>query len=229
MGDPARIAQVGLAGGGFRNEGVVTLADAEAVRQLAVDGYVGDIVRSQLRAADLLLLNKTDLVSSAELTELHAWLAKEVPDARVLECRQGRVSPSLLFGPSVPAADQSAVQSQSNVDSNADGDEFNPASNFISSCFSSTLRLSRNALEEALNTLPPQVIRGKGFVFLDQEDGPRLLQICGKRWTLGRPGEPKAAERSRIVFIAVVQQPDASFDPWRHFSKAIVDKTPNFE
>ncbi|MGN5478902.1 GTP-binding protein [Cupriavidus basilensis] len=52
VGDPSRIAQIGRAGAGFRCEGVVTVADAEAVRRLAADRYVGDTVRAQLRAAD---------------------------------------------------------------------------------------------------------------------------------------------------------------------------------
>jgi len=44
-------------------EGVVVLMDAETVRSAAGDRYVGDTVMRQLAQADLLLLNKTDLLT----------------------------------------------------------------------------------------------------------------------------------------------------------------------
>lgn len=99
VGDPARIAQLGRAGGGFRSEGVVTVADAEAVRRLAGDRYVGDTVRAQLRAADLVLLNKADLVGAGELDALRGWLGTQVPDARVIACQHGQVDARLILGP----------------------------------------------------------------------------------------------------------------------------------
>ncbi|WP_439684553.1 CobW C-terminal domain-containing protein [Cupriavidus oxalaticus] len=220
VGDPARIAQLGRAGGGFRSEGVVTVADAEAVRRLARDRYVGDTVRAQLRAADLVLLNKADLVAAAELDALRSWLATQVPDARVIACRHGQVDPRLILGPALGAIDVAAGERAGDVTADTDTDTDHAAA-FAGSSFASSIRFRRAALEGALDALPPQVLRGKGMVFLEGEDSPRLLQICGKRWTLERPGPPEAAVRSRIVFIAARQSGGAAFDPWRHFGPAL--------
>ncbi|ODV42824.1 hypothetical protein AWV79_23455 [Cupriavidus sp. UYMMa02A] len=59
------------------------------------------------------------------------------------------------------------------------------------------------------------------MVFLEGEDAPRLLQICGKRWTIEPPEPPQSPARSRIVFIATRQPVVTPFDPWRHFAPAL--------
>ncbi|QRQ86865.1 CobW family GTP-binding protein [Cupriavidus oxalaticus] len=221
VGDPARIAQLGRAGGGFRSEGVVTVADAEAVRRLAGDRYVGDTVRAQLRAADLVLLNKADLVGAGELDALRGWLGTQVPDARVIACQHGQVDARLILGPAPGAIEAAARAGAGREGGHGVAMDTDHAAAFSGSSFASSIRFRRAALEGALNALPPQVLRGKGMVFLEGEDSPRLLQICGKRWTLERPGPPEAAARSRIVFIAAKQAEGATFDPWRHFSPAL--------
>jgi G3E family GTPase len=45
----------------------------------------------QLAAADLILLNKIDLVTTDVLAGRAAWLRAKYPDARVVPCRQGRL------------------------------------------------------------------------------------------------------------------------------------------
>ena len=63
VSDPGRIAQVGMADPLLQLEGVVVLVDAGAIRETAADPLLADTVLRQLRAADLLVLNKTDLVA----------------------------------------------------------------------------------------------------------------------------------------------------------------------
>ena len=60
VAEPGKIAQNAH---GFRLplEGVIVLADAEQIRAQAANRYVGDVVRRQLRQADLIVLNKVDL------------------------------------------------------------------------------------------------------------------------------------------------------------------------
>jgi len=52
---------------------------------------ITDLLIDQVEFANVLVLNKTDLVSEAELAELSAILAKLNPDARRVQARQGRV------------------------------------------------------------------------------------------------------------------------------------------
>ena len=48
-------------------EGVIVLVDAEQIREKAANKYVGDTVSANSEGADLLVLNKVDLVSYGQL------------------------------------------------------------------------------------------------------------------------------------------------------------------
>lgn len=222
VGDPARIAQLGRAGGGYRGDGVVTVLDASAIRQLAADEYVGDTVRAQLHAADLLLLNKTDLVDSRELEALRAWLATVNPAAPVAECQHGRIDPRVILGPDAGRADLDELAAAPAV---GDDPGIDHATRFTASSLVSKVRFRRALLEARLDALPQRVLRAKGMVFLDHEPGPRLLQVCGRRWTLSPPASPAGDTRSRVVFIAVKDALEPAFDPSAHFKAAMVDGT----
>ncbi|MGE8641526.1 MAG: CobW family GTP-binding protein, partial [Achromobacter sp.] len=63
VSDPSRIAQVGMCDPLLQLEGVVVLVDVANVRALAADPLLSDTVARQLKAADLLVLNKTDLAT----------------------------------------------------------------------------------------------------------------------------------------------------------------------
>ena len=96
---PRAVARTVSLAGGLATDAVVVLADAETVRERAADRYVGDTVLGQLREADLLVLNKVDLVGTEALARLHQWLRTNAPQAAVLDARRGAVAPALLYGP----------------------------------------------------------------------------------------------------------------------------------
>ncbi|MDX1377138.1 MAG: GTP-binding protein, partial [Burkholderiales bacterium] len=66
-------------------DAVVVLADAQGVRARAADRYLADTIERQLRAADIVVLNKVDLVDPAERAALRDWLGAAAPGARVLD------------------------------------------------------------------------------------------------------------------------------------------------
>jgi G3E family GTPase len=69
IADPAPISHHALTPG-FDLDGVVVLLDAETVRRRERHPVVGRTIRRQLAAADVLVLNKIDVVSAAQLDEL---------------------------------------------------------------------------------------------------------------------------------------------------------------
>ncbi len=95
--DPAQIAAYGHTPG-LRLDAVVVVADAEQVQRLAEDRWVADTVRRQLAAADLLVLNKIDLLTSTtDVDELCDWLHDTSPRAAVVRARQAAVPADVLF------------------------------------------------------------------------------------------------------------------------------------
>src|SRR5919108_1523699 len=64
-----------------RLDGIITVADADALVRFP---QLGHTTRMQIEAADLILLNKVDLVSAAELEQAKAALSRLNPMAPIL-------------------------------------------------------------------------------------------------------------------------------------------------
>ncbi len=95
VADPGRIADLGVLDPRLDRDGVVVVVDAGSVRERAADRRVGDTITRQLVAADLLLLNKTDLAD--DVAALRRWLSAQSP-APVIEATHAEVPVDLLFG-----------------------------------------------------------------------------------------------------------------------------------
>jgi len=95
----------------FRIDGIVVLVDADTVRARVDDVYVGDTIRRQLAAADLLVVNRCDLVGPEDLATTLRWLAVEAPAAHRIQTSRGIVAADIILGlgdgaaaaPSLPA------------------------------------------------------------------------------------------------------------------------------
>ena len=85
---------------GLAIEGVIALADAETIEQRARDRYMADTVRAQLAGADIIILNKIDLVSPESAAATSRWLAGIVPGARVLPARNAKIPGDIILGQS---------------------------------------------------------------------------------------------------------------------------------
>lgn len=110
VADPAQIAAYGHTPG-LRLDAVVVLADAEQIRRQANDRWVADTVRRQLATADLLVLNKIDLLprdgeraGTDSSTALSDWLRTVAPQAAVIGARRAAVPLDVLFGTRHPEA-----------------------------------------------------------------------------------------------------------------------------
>ena len=82
----------------YRIDAIVVMGNAETVQAQAGDAYLGDTILRQLTAADLIVLNRCDLVDDTARDRTIAWLADQAPDARVLPTTHARIAPELLIG-----------------------------------------------------------------------------------------------------------------------------------
>ncbi len=184
---------------GLLLDAVVVVVDVETVRAKVADAYVGDMVASQLRAADIVVVNKIDLVDDATVTDVLAWLGDYAADALRLPTRQSMIAPELLFGASTgnPQRDRSSVEPP----------------RFASWIHTSPERMERATIEGLMERTPDDVWRVKGIVALTDDDRRLwVLQRVGRRWSL-RPvaGSPADLTESRIVAIG---RPGAAPDGW---------------
>ncbi|GMU51813.1 MAG: hypothetical cobalamin synthesis protein P47K/CobW [Candidatus Xenobia bacterium] len=196
VSDPQRIACYGHVAP-FLPDGVVVVADAETVREKSQDPFVGDSVQRQLKCADLLVLNKLDLVAESERAALRAWLASLAPQARLVETRFGDLPADLLGG---LAASPGAFSSES---------ESHPE--YESWSFATESPLSERSLRLCLEGWPDAVLRAKGVLYLAEEPTRRyVFQRMGRRWTLTphRAWLPQERPSSELVLIALAGQCD---------------------
>jgi G3E family GTPase len=83
---------------GLAIDGVIVVADVETIKERARDRYMSDTVLGQLAHADIILLNKIDLVSHERLAAASCWLMETVPGARILPVRNADIPPDVIIG-----------------------------------------------------------------------------------------------------------------------------------
>ncbi len=195
IGDPAAIAQYGEIPG-FRRDAAVVVVDAETARVRASDRHVGPQVRGQLRSADLIVLNKSDLVSSSALRETRAWLREAAPFASIVDASFGDVSTDIVLGARHHAPPKSQVTPPL-------GSHHEPG--YATWSWVGDAPLDGKAFCEAVIALPEDVLRAKGILHLREDTAHRyVLQLVGRRWSIERD-RPWGDETpgSRLVLIGL--------------------------
>jgi G3E family GTPase len=153
------------------------------------------LLRSQLRAADVLALSKTDLVDASGRERIRNAV-KAVRPAVVVDALHGHVPAELLF----PADPDRAPAPR-------DPGRRRPASDrFETLSWRSDRPLSLPRLQNAIARLAPKLARAKGlFEAVEQPGRQLLLQFAGGRATLAPAGTSSLGlPRARIVFIAEI-------------------------
>lgn len=150
----------------------------------------------QVSSADLLLLNKTDLVPRSSLQDFEARLADVAPDTPVLHSVYGRVDPAVLFPPD--AADIRRRRRQQTLSAHHHHDVFEVQELEVEEQIEPDVLLTRI---QQLGTL-----RAKGFVRTTR--GVELLQGVGRRLELTRPTfAPPPRLIGHVVVIRRTPQP----------------------
>ena len=145
--------------------------------QLAEGRDLEGTFEDQVQSADLLVLNKVDLVPEARWPEIEARLREIEPEAPLVRAVRGDVDLDLLFPPDAGELDRrgAAPEPRPHSHEHFATDEWNPAPG-----------LSEAEIEETLANA--ELLRAKGFVETDA--GVRLVQVVGRRVEITEPSEP---------------------------------------
>ncbi len=185
---PGAVARTITLLGGLSLDAVVVVADAETVRSRAADRYIGDTITRQLADADLVVLNKTDLVSEAEAATLREWLPHFAPRARIMSARRAAIAPEIVFD--LDASPHLRTEAQHD----------HAAEDFVSENFRIPHTLDVTALASALIDPALGLVRAKGFA-LDRDGGWKAIQIVGLRAEVAAAPASEAGP-GRLVCIA---------------------------
>jgi G3E family GTPase len=228
-------------------DSIVTVIDAEHILRLEPRYY--DLALCQLEAADVVILNKVDLVDPWQLEAVKRLIVRSVENPRILEATHGRVPLELLLGVGpydlaqltgkVPKdvhvhTEEEEAQAQ---DANAHAQEHDHEQHdyhghvhhdhtlvFNTWTYSTSQPFSIASLRKAVDTLPPSIYRIKGFTWLREAPGQRaLLQVAGRRaWVRLEQGAPGDKQQTTIVLIGrpgVITQEQIT----RHFDLCIAE------
>jgi len=161
-----------------RLDGVVSVIDADMLVRFP---ELGHTTRLQIEGADILLLNKIDLIERAQIEPLKTKLREINPTAAIIRTERCQIDPELLFG----------IGREKKITRPKHQHQLE----FESFAFSSDKAFSRDCFECFADSLPASVIRAKGFVRFS--DSTQLFNFVAGRWDL----EPFEAGRTELVFI----------------------------
>lgn len=192
VAEPGKVAQYGQMFE-LQLDGVLVVVDAELIRTQATNKYVGETVLRQLAQADMLLLNKSDLVLPDDSVSLREWLGERAPRAPVYETAFSRVPFHVLIGRRAATVRLSRFAAD-NPDHEGQHETWT---------LTRSAPVPRAMIERLAEQLSAKVFRAKGFVQIAEAPSRRhLLQLVGRRWTLEDVGPwDGAASATQVVCI----------------------------
>ncbi|MBI5164832.1 MAG: cobalamin biosynthesis protein CobW [Magnetospirillum sp.] len=192
-------------------DGVVTVVDAAAVsagrfastpEEMARpdhDNPLDEVFSDQIACADMVLINKADLVASLDAV-LDAVTAKLRPGVKVLPTRHGAVDPLVLLGLSAAAEDDLATRP-----SHHDAEDGHDHDDFESFCLALPAIADAEALEARLLAAiaAHDILRLKGFLDIPGKAARQVVQAVGGRIEryFDRPWATGEARLSQVVVI----------------------------
>ncbi len=201
-----------VAGGLFAANPEAVQAQRLRDRALDHDSPIEELFEDQLACADLVVINKADLLSDSAFAEVEASVTPRLrPAVRFAVARHGRIDPTVLLGLTAAAeGDLAARPSHHDGEADHDHDEFE---NFVVELgpASSAIALARRLREVMADH---GILRLKGFVpvagkemrLVVQAVGDRVQHYFDREW---RAGEDRTG---RLVVIGFAGLDRAAID-----------------
>jgi cobalamin biosynthesis protein CobW len=189
-----------LAAGRFADDPEAVAAQRAADPTIEHDNPLEEVFGDQLACADLVILNKTDLIAPGELARLTDEIAARLrPGVRIVTARDGGVAPGIALGIDAAAEDDLAARpSVHELEGEHDHDDFD---SFVVTLDAAAGETLHDRLTAAIRT--HDILRVKGFVALPGRDRRQIVQAVGDRVQhyFDRPWEPNEARATRLVVI----------------------------
>lgn len=194
-------------------DGVIAVVDTAAVSagrfadtpemmaQPDHDNPLEEVFEDQLLCADMVLLNKTDLVNEAELERVHADVTNSLrPGVKIVQTARSAIDPIIVLGLSAAAEDDLAARpSHHDLEEGHDHDDFESFAVHLPEI------TDTHALTEKLVAAiaAHDILRLKGFLAVEGKAARQVVQAVGARmecW-FDRPWKSGEDRLSRLVVI----------------------------
>jgi G3E family GTPase len=191
-----------------RFDSITTMVDGLNAEQ-TLNAY--DVARDQIKAADIILLNKTDLLTKNAIKKISRQLKKINPAAPVLTSVRGDINPALIYGVD-PMDDPAAFDRKKLQEDKINRQHTHEVDGFSSYKISFDRPLEKEGFIEAIQALPDTVFRIKGVVEFTDADQPLLFQYVRGRFEFSDFTNPKMSERFLILIGQDIQKEPIATD-----------------
>lgn len=185
----------------IRLDSIMCVVDAS---QIFAAPEMMELKLRQIAFADMLILNKADLVSREEIGRIGSWLDEHFHRYRLVEATRGDVPLEILLSAGrFDAAQLVAAPGHHHDCAEPHCDHHDHSRVFSTWSFETDEPLSLEALQEAARKLPASIYRCKGVIYsADAPERRAVLQVVGKRVDLTLDSEwGGRTPRTRIVAI----------------------------
>ncbi len=215
LADPLPIAMTFL-GSELRDQtrldSIITLIDSENFDEKILETEAG---RSQVIYADILLLNKCDLVPKETISKVENKLREIKKDPRILHSVQGKVSLPLLLSVGLFETDKVAGKNLDQVHDHSHHDHSHhdhshhdhshhdhlAVDGFTSISFKSDAPFSLRKFQNFLdNQLPSEVFRAKGILWFRESERRHVFHLAGKRFSID-DSDWDSSPKNQLVLI----------------------------
>jgi G3E family GTPase len=164
----------------IRLDSIMCVVDAS---QIFAAPEIMELKLRQIAFADMLILNKSDLVSRDEIARIKVWLDEYFHRYRLVEATRGEVPLEILL--SAGRFDATQLDQHSSHRHNCAGTHCHHedhTNTFSTWSYETDKPLSLDAIREAARKLPASIYRCKGVIHSADEPNRRaVLQVVGKR------------------------------------------------
>ena len=189
VANPKAIADIATLHPGLVRDLIITLVDAETVMERASDSRLGDTLAMQMIPADLLVLNKCDLVGVDEVERIDRFLSATY-SGHIAHTIDAKLPPELLSrkawlqwsGEKTEGVgqDQKPVSLESEGNNTGQWDNHRPEEKFYRYTIYLPPHLECESLKKLLHEYQSLLIRAKGFV-RDKKGALMQIQLSGKQ------------------------------------------------
>jgi cobalamin biosynthesis protein CobW len=191
-----------VAAGTFASDLDAIATQRQADDSLEHETPLQELFEDQLACADLVILNKTDLVDDKQKSEVTEIVKNELPrEVKIVSSDHGTLEPSLLLG--------FAAAVEDNLDDRPSHHDFEEEHDHDDEIVSTHVVLNRTFDPEKLQTTlqklaeQQEIYRIKGFVAVPNKPMRLVMQGVGKRFEkfYDRPWKPEEDKQTSLVFI----------------------------
>lgn len=169
-----------------RIESVLTVIDAENILNIEREHEV--LALNQIGMADIILLNKVDLVDESRLKQIKDYIHEITKEARIYETSHGNVPLEMIVGVGNYSLDRALSLQSSGVHVHEAGEHHDHEHHAHDLLFKTwhwrndSDSVSFKALKRALDSFPASIYRAKGiFYFGERPQDRAIVQVVGKR------------------------------------------------